>query len=173
MNRKINVEEIVTALEPDVRKIAHKLYILGGTEEDLVQEGLIGLCDGIQSFDTQKGDYSSESFKAFALMCAKREMLDAIKRAGSKKHQPLSNALPLEKMKNDENKVAKSPEEMYLDNEDENGKLNSVAFTKSEKQVIEMLLLGLSADEIAGNMGKSKKAIDDLYYRIRKKLKGE
>ena len=168
---KAGINQIVKSLEPDVRKIAHKLYISGGTEEDLVQEGLIGLCDSISAFDKTKGDYNSQSFKAFALMCARRAMLDAIRRAGSKKHQPLSNAVSLEKI--DKIQLTKSVEDDILDKEDESNKISEIAFTKSEKQIIEMLLLGLSADEIAAKLNKSKKAIDDSYYRIRKKLKGE
>ena len=172
MNKKeAQINQIIAELEPDVRKIAHKLFIAGGTEEDLVQEGLIGLCDSISSFDHTKGGYESESFKAFALMCARRDMLDAIRRAGSKKHQPLSNAVSLEKI--GKIQLTKSLEDDILDTEDENNKISEIAFNKSEKQIIEMLLLGLSADEIANKMGKTKKAIDDAYYRIRKKIKGE
>ena len=165
------INQIISSLEPDVRKIAHKLYISGGTEEDLVQEGLIGLCDSISSFDQTKGDFNSESFKAFALMCARREMLDAIRRAGSKKHQVLSSAVSLEKV--EKIQLTKSPEDVILDKEDENNKISTIDFTKTEKQIIEMLLIGLSADEIAVKLGKTKKAIDDTYYRIRKKIKGE
>jgi len=172
MNKKESqINQIISSLEPDVRKIAHKLYIPGGTEEDLVQEGLIGLCDSISSFDKGRGSYDSENFKVFALMCARREMLDAIKKAGSKKHQPLSNALSLEKI--GEIQLTKSLEDDILDTEDENEKISEIAFTKSEKQIIEMLLLGLTAEEIAKNLGKTKKAIDDAYYRIRRKIKGE
>ena len=38
-----------------VRKETRKLYLIGAEEEDLTQEGMIGLCKAIRDYDLEKG----------------------------------------------------------------------------------------------------------------------
>lgn len=176
MNNTIDQQKMNLLLkenEQNVRNIAKNLYISGGTEEDLVQEGMIGFAQGAQKYDQSKGDIGSESFKAFALMCAKRRMLDAIRHAGSKKHSPLSSAVPLDGTLPPLDQFAEGPEDIFINKHNTSEKLNSVCFSAAEKQVIELLLDGYDAQSIGQKLGKSKKAVEDVFYRLRKKIKGE
>ena len=174
----MNIDEATTTRllsenEDAIRGIAKKLYLAGGTEDDLVQEGRIGFAQGVKNYDDGRGDLSSKAFKAFALMCAKRQMLDAIRKAGRKKNEPLSKSVPLDSSLPAKDQLTIGPEEKLIQKESEQEIFVHVDMTKTEKQIVEMLILGLSTTEIAQNLNKSKKAVDDALYRLRKKLKGE
>ena len=67
-----------------VRKKARAMYLLGGENEDLIQEGMIGLIKAVRDFDvTQK-----TSFSSFAELCVSRQMYSAIEASNRKKHLP-------------------------------------------------------------------------------------
>lgn len=168
------IEELILSNTEKIRAIAQKMKLSGGNEDDLVQEGLIGFVDGVKKYDTSRGDVNSSAFVPFCLMCAKRQMLDAIRHAGRKKYNALNQSLPLDNaMGLKENRTAHNPEQEYIEKETEKERLNLVNLNKTEKKVIEMLILGLTAEEIADALGKSKKAVEDIFYRLRKKVKGE
>ena len=64
-----------------VRKEARSFFLAGGDEEDLIQEGMIGLIKAVRDFDvTQK-----TSFSSFAELCVSRQMYSAIEASKSKK----------------------------------------------------------------------------------------
>ena len=72
-----------------VRKKARAMYLLGGENEDLIQEGMIGLIKAVRDFDvTQK-----TSFSSFAELCV-RQMYSAIE-ASNRKHLPLNSYVSL------------------------------------------------------------------------------
>lgn len=167
------IEELLIENTEKIRKIAQKMHLAGGNEEDLVQEGFIGFVDGVKKFDMTKG--GEEALISFCLMCAKRQMLDAIRHAGRKKYQALNGSVPLDDSLGlaEEDRTAQNPEQEYIEKEEQKERLGSVSLSKTEKKVIELLILGLNSQEIADRMGKSKKAIEDIFYRLRKKVKGE
>ena len=53
-----------------VRKEARKFFLAGGDEEDLMQEGMIGLFKAITSYQEGK----STSFSTFAYLCVHRQI---------------------------------------------------------------------------------------------------
>ena len=169
------IEELLIQNEENIRKIAHKLKIAGGNEDDLVQEGMIGFIDGIRSFDRTRGDLGSEAFTKFALMCAKREMLDAVRHASCQKYSPLNGFVPLGTLVGtvNEPKIQNEPEQIIIDKETQFEKLRNIGLSENELQIINNLLIGYSKQEIACRTNKTKKAIEDICYRIRKKIKGE
>ena len=74
-----------------VRKKARAMYLLGGENEDLIQEGMIGLIKAVRDFDvTQK-----TSFSSFAELCVSRQMYSAIEASNRKKHLPLNSYISL------------------------------------------------------------------------------
>lgn len=74
-----------------VRKKARAMYLLGGENEDLIQEGMIGLIKAVRDFDvTQK-----TSFSSFAELCVSRQMYSAIEASNRKKHLPLNSYVSL------------------------------------------------------------------------------
>ena len=66
---------------------ASSYFIAGGEGEDLIQEGLIGLCKAVRDFRADK----ETSFRSFAELCVTRQIITAIKTATRFKHAPLNN----------------------------------------------------------------------------------
>src|SRR5437762_12526915 len=70
-----------------VRMKASSYFLAGGESEDLVQEGLIGLCKAVRDFRPDK----ETSFRSFAELCVTRQIITAIKTATRFKHSPLNS----------------------------------------------------------------------------------
>ena len=168
------VEKILSDNLKNIELIAQKLQFGSINKDDLVQEGLIGFNDGIRKFNNNISSFNNNEFVAFCLMCAKRQMIDAVRKVNRKKHQVLNNAVSLSDsfIDSDENKLIDSPKQLFILQEEKNEPVNLEKFSLIEKKVIEMLVLGLNSQEIATKIGKSKKAVADIIYRIRKKIKG-
>lgn len=175
---KIKIEEIIKKYAPLVRTMAKKYFIVGGSEDDLFQEGMIGLFQGIYDYDKTRGEIFSESFKKFVLMCAKRQMLDAIKQANRKKNRPLSNYLSFDKNLDNLAELSGTnldPEKLLLDQEEleEASKSINIAFSKLEKEVLDLYLEGKTQSRIAQILDKPVKSIDNTLQRVKNKLKGK
>lgn len=159
---------------------AQKYYLLGGEQEDLVQEGVLGLLKAIKYYDETKSSFSS-----FANLCIRREMITAIKRASSQKNMILNEAVKnnkkIEKPEYEEESyeldnyesLEATPEEAVLLKEkiEEFKKFSVDNFSKFEKEVLNYLLRGYSYREIAQILTKDLKSIDNTIQRIRKKWK--
>jgi len=79
------MEELLARYANMVKGCARGFFLLGGETEDLIQEGMIGLYAAIVEYrDKEDGS----SFKNFAYLCVKRRIIDAVKRASSKKKFP-------------------------------------------------------------------------------------
>ena len=74
-----------------VRSKARSMYILGADNDDLIQEGMIGLFKAIRDYDTGR----DASFFTFADLCVSRQMYTAVQAAGRQKHAPLNTYISL------------------------------------------------------------------------------
>ena len=74
-----------------VRSKARSMYILGADNEDLIQEGMIGLFKAVRDYDSGR----DASFYTFADLCVSRQMYTAIQAATRKKHWPLNTSVSL------------------------------------------------------------------------------
>ena len=74
-----------------VRKKARAMYLLGGENEDLIQEGMIGLIKAVRDYNPEQG----ASFQSFAELCVSRQMYSAIEASKRKKHLPLNSYVSL------------------------------------------------------------------------------
>ena len=159
-----------------VRICARPLFLAGGSSEDLIQEGMIGLLSAIRSFDPESGS----SFHTFAEICIRTRLLSAVKSASRKKHLPLNDGLSLEQLSEDSgSQLSATPEVFRQDPEDlvlareskeELYAVLSRCLSKMENRVLEFYLDGLSYREIAARLGKDEKAVDNAVQRIRRKL---
>lgn len=146
-------------------------FLTDGEREDLVQEGIIGLLKGIKSYDSER----EASFKTFVIMCMRRQIITAIKSSNSKKNRfiSLSGSETDESLM--EEYVEKSPnaEEVFLYKElmEEFKEYTKEHFSDLEKEVLEKLFQGYNYSEIAENLGKPAKVIDNAYQRIKNKVK--
>lgn len=163
-----------------VRKKARAMYLLGGENEDLIQEGMIGLIKAVRDFDvTQK-----TSFSSFAELCVSRQMYSAIEASNRKKHLPLNSyvslyedseqvgegrSLPL--IDTIESSKENDPEVLYF------GKEYTEAFAEQLKELLSPLenhvlylhFMGTDYRTIAELLGKSPKSVDNALQRIKTK----
>ena len=155
-----------------VRKQARAMYLWGGENDDLIQEGMIGLFKAVQDYDPKEG----ASFSSFAGLCVSRQMYTAIKASQRKKHLPLNSYVSL----SDENESehlegswSEDPETIMIDQESvRNLELEiAKALSPMENKVLNYYLRGYGYVKIAEIMGKTPKSIDNALQRIRGKVR--
>ncbi len=173
-------EYILERYKNFVKAVVRMYFLVGADRDDVVQEGMIGLFKAIRDFDETK----QTSFKSFAEICVRRQVLTAIKNATRQKHMPLNSYISLSKPAyDDENSEdtlldtlalsdGQDPEELFIGKE--NIELLGVKIeenlSKLEKEVLRMYLSGISYQEIAVIMGRTPKSIDNALQRVKKKL---
>lgn len=184
MKDNLQDEEIINKLVENyaslIRGICRRFYLVGGTSDDLYQEGMIGLLEAAKKFDETRGTIGDDSFRKYATTCIKRQILDAIKHANTKKNQPLNNSVPIVR-KNDEDDefeiseigVAQDPEELVISKEkqEERLKILSEVLSPFEKKVLDCYLEGMSTKLIAKELGKTSRSITNTVQRIKSKVR--
>lgn len=162
-----------------VKNKAKTYYITGADSEDVVQEGMIGFFKAIRSFDADK----QAAFKTFADTCVNSQILSAIKKANRKRHRPLNESVSLNKEVDDEKhdisvgdimqaSMDNDPEALLLLQEvvDYLKTYDSGLFSKFEREVWVEKLKGRNYMEIAEQLGRSPKSVDNALQRIKKKI---
>jgi len=161
-----------------VRSKARSYFLIGADHEDIVQEGMIGLFKAIRDFKPQR----LTSFRAFAELCVKRQIITAIKTATRQKHFPLNSYVSLNKPLYDEESDRTlldviegritNPEDLYISQEELEHIQHEIDLTLSdfEKQVLAAFLNGKSYQEIAEELGRHAKSIDNALQRVKRKL---
>lgn len=172
------MDYILDKYKPLVRKKANTMYLIGGDTDDLIQEGMIGLFKAIRDYNKEK----ESSFYHFAELCIGRQIYTVVEASNRKKHAPLNSYVSLYSGMNEDGVVLadslttsamENPEQMMIDQE------NLVLFverlkerlSKMERQVLDYYLAGLNYQQIASEMEKSPKTIDNALQRIKAKVK--
>lgn len=170
------MEYILEKYKPLVKKLTNKMYLLDGEEDDLIQEGMIGLFKAVRDF---KDDCDS-SFFNFARLCINRQLYSAIQASNRKKNIPLNSYISFsqkeEEGKNFEEILGEdslSPEQLIIEQEKFEDLTRQVdkLLSKMERQVLDLYLDGYNYIQIAEKMEKSPKSIDNALQRIRQKIK--
>lgn len=157
-----------------VRACARPLFLMGGDSEDLTQEGMLGLIKAIRDYSTERGC----SFHTFAEVCVKNRMISAIRSAAGKHHTPLNDSIPIEPPLFDENchctaaLPETNPESILIIRETVQERLESLRSKLSafEAKVLGLYLGGLSYSEIADQVNRPLKSVDNAVQRVRRKL---
>lgn len=162
-----------------VKSKARTYYLIGADNDDIVQEGMIGLYKAVRDFNPDK----NISFKTFADVCITRQILTAIRTANRNKHTPLNASISINAPVFDDDSGAtilniiqstsiSNPEELYIIDESLKEIKNEISKKLSgfENTVLEFYLDGLSYVEISEKTDKSIKSIDNALQRIKKKL---
>ena len=109
-----------------VLKKAHAMFLIGGEQEDLIQEGMIGLFRAVRDYRPEKG----ASFATFASLCVERQIYKAIEISGRQKHKPLNSYISLSEenspLKDAEDTKQQNPEEIVIDRENANQMLEKI-----------------------------------------------
>ncbi len=162
-----------------VRAKARSYFLIGADREDIVQEGMIGLYKAIRDFKQDK----LSSFKAFAELCITRQIITAIKTATRQKHIPLNSYVSLNKPIYDEEsdrtlldvisgQKITDPEELIICREELGhieGKIGEI-LSDLEWKVLMLYLQGRSYQEIACDLKRHVKSIDNALQRVKRKL---
>ena len=163
-----------------VRKKAKAMYLLGGENDDLIQEGMIGLFKAVRDYD----ETQETSFYSFAELCISRQIYTAIKLSQRQKHMPLNSYISLYSQGEDNEEDRQTPlidqlqtlkdnnpEELFLDKEyfsvmeqELKQKLSDL-----ESRVLHLHLMGEDYRSIARLLDKSPKSIDNALQRIKQK----
>lgn len=159
-----------------VRKEANAMYLLGGENDDLIQEGMIGLFKAVQNYDLAQ----ETSFYNFARLCITRQMYSAIEASKRKKHSPLNNYISLYEKTGEKGplidtmEAAKesNPEELLVGREYVELLQNKLMENLSdlENRVLYLHLLGTDYKTIARLLDKSPKTVDNALQRIKSKM---
>lgn len=172
-------EYLINKYENFVKSKAKSYFLIGADKEDIYQEGMIGLYKAIRDFKSDK----LSSFKAFAELCVTRQIITAIKTATRQKHIPLNTYVSLNKPIYDEEsdrtlldvlseaRVA-DPEELIISREELNHIQNEIGEVLSslEMEVLMSYLDGKSYQEIACDLDRHAKSIDNALQRVKRKL---
>ena len=162
-----------------VRSRARSYFLIGADHEDIVQEGMIGLYKAVRDFRPEK----LASFRAFAELCVTRQIITAIKTATRQKHIPLNSYISLNKPIFDEESDRTlldvisegritNPEELLIGQEDLSTIESRIGKMLSplEWEVLLAYLDGRSYQEIAVDLGRHVKSIDNALQRVKRKM---
>ncbi|MBQ8816580.1 MAG: sigma-70 family RNA polymerase sigma factor [Lachnospiraceae bacterium] len=162
-----------------VRSQAGNMFLLGADHEDLLQEGMIGLFKAIRDYDPGR----DASFQTFAKLCISRQIFTAIEASNRHKHAPLNSYLSLSETDDEQYKEARdritkmttieSPETLVIDKENmaQLEEMLTAELSHLEKQVLDLYFIGMSTREIAAILGRTEKATDNAFQRLKSKIR--
>lgn len=179
-NGNIKAQEyLINKYENFVKSKAKSYFLIGADKEDIYQEGMIGLYKAIRDFNPEK----LSTFKAFAELCVTRQIITAIKTATRQKHIPLNTYISLNKPIYEEDsertlldvlagfKIT-DPEELVISQEEKERIESEMerVLSRLELNVLNSYLDGKSYQEIACDLDRHAKSIDNALQRVKRKL---
>ena len=176
----LDAEETLMRKYKETVKIKAKMYYMAGADEDdVVQEGMIGLFKAIRQYDADK----ETSFGTFAGICITRQIISAIRSADRDKHKALNTSVSLSDPLKDESgemtvedtlrtNMAEDPETLLVMKDIAGYILHNGdnILSDLEMEVLSEVLKGRSHEEIAEKLGKNSKSIDNALQRTKKKI---
>lgn len=172
-------EYLISKYENFVKSKAKTYFLIGADKEDIYQEGMIGLYKAIRDFKVDR----LTSFRAFAEICVTRQIITAIKTATRQKHIPLNTYVSLNKPIYEEEsdrtlldviagiKIT-DPEELVIGQEQMELIQRQMikVLSELELEVLHSYLDGKSYQEIACDLDRHAKSIDNALQRVKRKL---
>lgn len=176
------IDYIMEKYKNMVRKEANAMYLLGGENDDLIQEGMIGLFKAIRDYQPEK----ENAFYGFANLCVERQLYNAVKGANRLKNSPLNSYVSLDVPVGGvgteetgqtlgetlEKNGISNPEDIMIDRE-RVGKIEAYIqnqLSQFEQNVVNLFIEGMNYQQIAEHLGRTPKSIDNALQRIKKKL---
>ncbi len=173
---------LLTRYRPFVRGKARSYFLVGGDDQDVVQEGMIGLFKAIRDYDPDQ----QISFRGFADLCVTRQLITALKSATRYKHGPLNSYVSFSRSVGDDDEgdrvladvLPASPQSdpaEHLTSVERVRDLQAYvdeALSDLEVEVLRMYVEGRSYGEIAEILSRRTKSVDNALQRIRRKLDG-
>ena len=176
------MEYLLEKYKPLVRQKTRKLFLIDGDKDDLIQEGMIGLFKAVRDYQVGK----DATFRTFADLCISRQLYSAIKKSNRLKNQPLNSYVSIysdefsdaDELAGDRTVISSgsdniaNPEAIMIDRENAIDMQNKMfdKLSKMEREVLKRYLEGMTYQEIAADMEKSPKSIDNALQRIKGKI---
>ena len=176
------MEYLLEKYKPLVRQKTRKLFLIDGDKDDLIQEGMIGLFKAVRDYQVGK----DAAFRTFADLCISRQLYSAIKKSNRLKNQPLNSYVSIysdefsdaDELAGDRTVISSgsdniaNPEAILIDRENAIDMQNKMfdKLSKMEREVLKRYLEGMTYQEIAADMEKSPKSIDNALQRIKGKI---
>lgn len=163
-----------------VRKKARSYYLAGADNEDLLQEGMLGLFKAIRDYRADR----EANFMTFASLCISRHIRSVVTTYNRKKNSPLNTYVSFDELICDEDGTGvrladtltdesdSNPERLVIGRESTDNIRTEINnnLSRMEKQVLKLYMEGLSYARIAGILNKSTKSVDNAIQRIRNKI---
>ena len=176
------MEYLLEKYKPLVRQKTRKLFLIDGDKDDLIQEGMIGLFKAVRDYQVGK----DAAFRTFADLCISRQLYSAIKKSNRLKNQPLNSYVSIysdefsdaDELAGDRTVISSgsdniaNPEAIVIGRENAMDMQNKMfdKLSKMEREVLKRYLDGMTYQEIAADMEKSPKSIDNALQRIKGKI---
>lgn len=165
------MDYILSKYKSLVLKKTRVLFLVGGDRDDLVQEGMLGLFKAVRDYRPGR----DTSFATFAGICIDRQLYQAIERSNRQKNIPLNEYVSLndDSMHESLQSVEENPENIVIGREDFHTMKERIAAQLSgfENRVLELYWQGKGYLEIADELGRPAKSIDNALQRIRMKVR--
>lgn len=175
-----SLDKLLNEFKPMVTRVARSYFLNDRDQADLVQEGMIGLYKAFLNYDI----LSDTSFYSYAYTCVYRQIISAVRSSLNQKNAPLSTYLSLEAqnemLDDDDNEVELefpsqelTPEQVYDLRERKKELYEKIKkeLSEFELKVLKLYLQGKSYKDIANQLDKNEKSIDNAIVRIKSKLK--
>jgi len=163
------------------RSKARGYFLAGADSDDIEQEAMIGLFKAARDFRPDR----HLSFRAFAELCIKRQIITAIKSATRQKHRPLNQYVSLCGTSNTSDESDDWTLEQLLGDHHAPDPADEVVMTERlgdmeaslarmlsglEVEVLALYLEGWSYQDISRHVGRHVKSVDNALQRIKRKL---
>ena len=158
-------EEILNKYIGLVHAIAARFFLHGGENEDLVQEGMVGLYSAVNGFEEGGANFSS-----YAYACIRNAVLSAIKKSLGAKNAALNDFVPIVEIGEEISSVSPEDEIIRRENRREFLQKISKSLSSTEFKAIVMQLDGMSVAEISSAVGKPQKSVSNALARAKAKL---
>lgn len=172
-------ELLVRRYRSFVENKARSYYVAGADREDVLQEGMIGLCKAIRDYRPDR----LHKFRPFAELCVTRQIITAVKAATRHKHGLLNRSVSIYRPLNEESgdgplmdsipdRTAASPEDLLLKKQFPLAlqRLMQRTLSPLERDVLVQYLSGKSYREMSDNLQCPTKTIDNALQRIKRKI---
>jgi RNA polymerase sporulation-specific sigma factor len=176
---ELATEHLLCKYRSVVEGKARSYFLVGADHEDIVQEGMIGLFKAIRDFRNDR----MLPFRAFAELCISRQIFTAIKAATRQKHIPLNSYVSLHTNLFDADSdrtlldtlaetATSDPEEVVITQQFSDDLRRRIKRELSilESSVLRSHLEGKSYQEIAGELHRRVKSIDNALQRAKRKI---
>jgi len=158
-------EEILNKYSNLVHAIAARFFLHGGENEDLVQEGMVGLYSAINGFEEGGANFSS-----YAYACIRNAVVDAIKKSLGAKNAALNDFVPIVEVGEEISPLSPEDEIILRENRREFLQKISKILSSTEFKAIVMQLDGMSVAEISAALDKPQKSVFNALARAKSKL---